>query len=144
MRPAFSTRWQERQSFNPRTRRACDNRWRALKMEQNSFNPRTRRACDLTQLFTSLSSSSVSIHARVERATSAPVRWERRRRCFNPRTRRACDNSNQDAKISLLGFNPRTRRACDTQRPEPSTAETVSIHARVERATRLANRWNTS
>ena len=55
--------------FNPRTRRACDI---SFPMDYGfgvSFNPRTRRACDVEPLV-NVTLAYVSIHARVERATS--------------------------------------------------------------------------
>ena len=56
--------------FNPRTRRACDELNSDGQLSASGFNPRTRRACDTTSTLTS-NKSRVSIHARVERATSA-------------------------------------------------------------------------
>ena len=127
--------------------------------EQNGkcFNPRTRRACDKSfdRLYQKY---GVSIHARVERATSivspsvsvsVGFNPRTRRACdrlggflpasnigFNPRTRRACDGRAIVRLWSLTGFNPRTRRACDLHVRRDHVPEHVSIHARVERATR--------
>ena len=55
--------------FNPRTRRACDVSIRQDVVDADCFNPRTRRACDVPH-FSIMSTPAVSIHARVERATS--------------------------------------------------------------------------
>ena len=56
---------------------------------------------------------TVSIHARVERATAAE----------------------RDKLLQDEGFNPRTRRACDIASFLEFFNPFVSIHARVERAT---------
>ena len=55
---------------------------------------------------------------------------------FNPRTRRACDVSICPDIRRILSFNPRTRRACDNRPSQNYNFPPVSIHARVERATR--------
>ena len=105
-----------------------------------------------------ISYRSVSIHARVERATAFQPsgrfqalrfnprtrracdkpRWSEnrcRRRRFNPRTRRACDPHSCCGKVFFWCFNPRTRRACDHLALQAPKIGAVSIHARVERAT---------
>ena len=79
---------------------------------------------------------AVSIHARVERATCDCLSAQRRRVGFNPRTRRACDTLFAIRLIKSLRFNPRTRRACDLPCLQLLITAGVSIHARVERATR--------
>ena len=99
---------------------------------------------------------AVSIHARVERATTDTVN-EITDASFNPRTRRACDSIQGDVHdstpvsiharveratfsslvvcIQSACFNPRTRRACDKKDDLAERMLKVSIHARVERAT---------
>ena len=106
--------------FNPRTRRACDNSCGNACNNYPGFNPRTRRACDVfvncpvvfcrvsiharveratSRKCTLTARIYVSIHARVERATSAFWRREFQCCCFNPRTRRACDKTIIDKKV---------------------------------------------
>ena len=128
-------------------------------MVQDSFNPRTREACDafsfstLSMLFAFQSTHAgsvrrgstsprpaecpfqsthagsvrrrpylesvphlrVSIHARGKRATNdggqARIVWKG----FNPRTREACDASTHSFSNRSISFNPRTREACDAK-----------------------------
>ena len=56
--------------FNPRTRRACDRYPAPDGRPAFGFNPRTRRACDISLGQMLLMAIEVSIHARVERATT--------------------------------------------------------------------------
>ena len=85
----FQGRFQS-SGFNPRTRRACDCPVIIRVKVLTSFNPRTRRACDRRSPAI-LNREKVSIHARVERATSGLRYQYKPLRRFNPRTRRACD-----------------------------------------------------
>ena len=79
----------------------------------SGFNPRTREACDRIQ------------PGRCSKCTG-----------FNPRTREACDGIDLVFRYERSnGFNPRTREACDAIQKEIDDLTTVSIHARVKRAT---------
>ena len=78
----------------------------------------------------------VSIHARVERATTKTYLQTIDMTRFNPRTRRACDitlfNDNGDGKVSI---HARVERATTVREDPGALVIVVSIHARVERAT---------
>ena len=122
--------------FNPRTRRACDGRfrfgrrvfvkvsiharveratlgrWGSIEAEAVSIHARVERATLYSLLL--VKRGKVSIHARVERATRNGARPLSCLVCFNPRTRRACDVVEvRKGFFCSICFNPRTRRACD-------------------------------
>ena len=123
-----------KRSFNPRTRRACDFCEFQLLLFLRSFNPRTRRACDSIDKDGNVV-FDVSIHARVERATthdefllfdivvSIHARVERATLgvyvgfwltpvSIHARVERATKTMTL-LFYRKLCFNPRTRRACD-------------------------------
>ena len=79
---------------------------------------------------------SVSIHARVERATIFAVSSSFQISSFNPRTRRACDCSRfaDDLVDFDVSIHARVERAT-TLPLQIIQLSLVSIHARVERAT---------
>ena len=166
-------------SFNPRPRAAGDRLTDEPGPLGKRFNPRPRAAGDLTAVDADGNSCefqstpacggrrqgqhheqlrTVSIHARVRRATPAPPKCLRRRPSFNPRPRAAGDMWPDASECRLSGFNPRPRAAGD--RPEVAVAARprkfqstpacggrpllrrsahaggrVSIHARARRAT---------
>ncbi len=47
MRPRFNTTMRQAKSFNPRTRKGCDDIYYYAIEAKISFNPRTRKGCDL-------------------------------------------------------------------------------------------------
>ena len=122
-------------SFNPRTRRACD----SIDKDGNvvfdvSIHARVERATTHDEFL--LFDIVVSIHARVERATlGVYVGFWLTPVSIHARVERATKTMTL-LFYRKLCFNPRTRRACDIHSRKHIEAERVSIHARVERATR--------
>ena len=103
-----------------------------LQARNESFNPRTRRACD-PSVEAVRAKYPVSIHARVERATTSSNLDAFSVVSFNPRTRRACDEPETPGRRRSRRFNPHTRRACDVGGNQNNETHT-SFNPRTRRA----------